>query len=130
MTNILRDIPEDARLGRVYLPQEDLDRFGLTVEDLAEGNSSKRFRDLMEFEWQRAEGFYRESAPLLRMVRPESQAALWAMISIYHRLLRRIRSEQYDVFARRPRLGTGEKMWIVARALGFRLLGGAPPFPA
>ncbi len=130
LTNILRDIPEDARLGRVYLPQEDLDRFGLTAEDLGKGNSGKRFRALMEFEWERAEGFYRESAPLLKMVCPESRAALWAMISIYHRLLRRIRSDRYDVFARRPRLSAGEKMWIVARASGFRLLGGAPPFPA
>ena len=129
LTNILRDIPEDARLGRVYLPQEDLQRFGLAAEDLGKGHSSKRFRELMEFEWQRTESFYQQSAPLLKMVRPESRAALWAMISIYHRLLRRIRSEGYDVFARRPRLSADEKMWIVARAFGFRLVGGAPPFP-
>ena len=84
----------------------------------------------MEFEWERAESYYRESAPLLKMVRPDCRAALWAMISIYHRLLRRIRSEHYDVFTRRPRLSATEKAWIVTRAFGFRLLGGAPPFPA
>ena len=130
LTNILRDIPEDARLGRVYLPQEDLDRFGLQPEDLKKGRFGTRFRELMEFEWQRAESYYRESAPLLKMVRPDCRAALWAMISIYHRLLRRIRSENYDVFTRRPRLSATEKAWIVTRALGFRLFGGAPPFPA
>ena len=130
LTNILRDIPEDARLGRVYLPQEDLDRFGLKAEDLQTGRLGSRFRELMEFEWHRAERYYRESAPLLKMVRPECRAALWAMISIYHRILGRIRTERYDVFARRPRLSATEKMWIVAQAIGFRAFGGAPPYPA
>ncbi len=130
LTNILRDIPEDARLGRVYLPEEDLERFGLSPRDLMESRGGPRFRDLMEFEWGRAERYYKEAAPLLTMVCPQGRPALWAMISIYYRILRRIRQSHYDVYAKRAKLSNLEKIWVVIQALRVRLLGGAPPFPA
>jgi phytoene synthase len=127
LTNILRDIREDAERGRVYLPAEDLRRFGLNADDLIERRLDSRFRDLMEFEWDRADGYYREAAPILGMVRPESRAGLWAMISIYYGVLRRIRDLRFDVYARRARLGMHEKVWIMARAFQMRLGRAASP---
>ncbi len=135
LTNILRDIPEDAALGRVYLPEEDLEKFGLCRDDLLQGRLQSperqaRFQGLMQFEWARAKRYYEEAAPLLGMVRPKSRPALWAMIAIYYGVLRRIRKAGYDVYAKRARLSGLEKMWIVLRAAKLRLTGGALPFPA
>ena len=130
LTNILRDIPEDSRLGRVYLPDEDLERFGVAREDVLSGQPGRGFSDLMEFQWKRANRYYEEAAPLLSMVGAQSRPALWAMISIYYGILHRIRSARYDVHTQRASLSTIEKLWIVTRALKLRLTGGAPPFPA
>ena len=117
LTNILRDIREDAERGRIYLPAEDLDRFGVTEDDLRSGNRSEAFLRLMRFEGQRARAYYDESRPLLDLIHPRSRSSLWALISIYSRLLERIESSNYDVFARRVRLSTWEKSWIVMRCL-------------
>jgi 15-cis-phytoene synthase len=130
LTNILRDIPEDAGLGRIYLPEEDLRRFELRTEDLLEARPGPRFRELMEFEWARANGYYEEAAPLLGMIRPASRPALWAMVAIYKGILHRIRRMGYDVYAARARLTAAEKAWIVLRAARSRWTGGALPFPA
>ncbi len=134
LTNILRDIPEDAAMGRVYLPEEDLARFGMTRDDLllAGGRHPDHpgFDALMEFEWRRANRYYEESAPLLEMVRSQSRPSLWAMMAIYYGILLRIRAQGYDVYSRRARLSALEKSWIVLRAARNRWLGGAAPFPA
>ena len=117
LTNILRDIREDAELGRIYLPAEDLRRFGVTPDDLRAGNRNQSFLDLMRFEAARARKYYDESAPLLDLVHPRSRPSLWALISIYSRLLERIEATNYDVFRKRVRLSAFEKGWIVARAM-------------
>src|SRR5947209_7289973 len=117
LTNILRDIREDAGLGRIYLPAEDLRRFGVSEEDLRNGNRSEAFLKLMRFEAARARGYYNDIAPLLDLIHPRSRSSLWALISIYSRLLERIESTNYDVFTRRVRLSLFEKSWIVVRAL-------------
>jgi phytoene synthase len=117
LTNILRDIREDAGLGRVYLPAEDLRRFGVPEEDLRAGNRSPAFVELMRFEAARARACYDESRPLLELVSPHSRPSLWALIEIYSRLLERIERSGYDVFARRIRLPAREKAAIVLRAL-------------
>lgn len=130
LTNILRDIAEDAGAGRVYLPEDDLARFDLTPRDLIERRHGDRFRALMEFEWQRANRYYDDAAPLLGLIRPGSRAAMWTLITIYRRILRRIRAIGFDVYDQRPSLSDLEKSWILLRALKLRLLGGAPPFPA
>jgi phytoene synthase len=116
LTNVLRDVKEDADLGRIYLPAEDLERFGVSVDDLARSMRTERFGALMEFEIARAREFYRESRPLLSLVRPQARASLWALIAIYSRLLDRIAESKYDVLRGRISLGITEKMWIVARA--------------
>jgi 15-cis-phytoene synthase len=117
LTNILRDVREDAALGRVYLPAEDLARFGVTFDDLKNANRSERFGRLMGFEMERARDFYRQSAPLVGMVQPDSHRSLWALIAIYSRLLEHIAASPYDVLRRRISLSAGEKLWIVLRAV-------------
>jgi len=117
LTNILRDIQEDAALGRIYIPAEDLRRFGVTDEDLRTGRRSQEFLELMRFEAARARAYYNESLPLLELIHPRSRSSLWALISIYSRLLERIVSKNYDVFTRRVRLSLFEKSWIVVKAM-------------
>jgi phytoene synthase len=117
LTNILRDIREDAGLGRIYIPAEDLRRFGVTEADLRDGNRSPAFLQLMRFEAARARGYYNESAPLLDLIHPRSRSSLWALIAIYSRLLERIEGKNYDVFSQRVRLSLFEKSWIVVRAM-------------
>jgi 15-cis-phytoene synthase len=117
LTNILRDIREDIERGRVYLPAEDLQRFGVTEPDLRAGNQNTAFLELMQFEAARARGYYKESRPLLDLVHPRSRQSLWVLITIYSRLLERIESSGFDVFSRRVRLSGLEKSWILLRAL-------------
>jgi phytoene synthase len=103
LTNILRDVKEDAERGRVYLPREDRQRF-------------PGFHELMQFEASRARAYYEESRPLIEMVHRRSRASLWALIEIYRRLLERIEAADYDVMSRRIRLSGFEKAMIVLRA--------------
>ncbi|HTS27048.1 MAG TPA: phytoene/squalene synthase family protein [Bryobacteraceae bacterium] len=117
LTNILRDIREDSGNGRVYLPVEDLERFHVTEQDLAAGNRSEAFLELMRFEAARARAYYNESAPLLDLIHPRSRPSLLALVSIYSGLLDRIERSNYDVFTHRVRLTPLEKSWIVMRAL-------------
>jgi phytoene synthase len=117
LTNILRDVREDAESGRIYFPMEDLRRFGVSEADLRTGNRNEAFLKLMRFEAARARAYYNESAPLLDLIHPRSRSSLWALISIYSRLLERIVAADYDVFTRRVRLSLFEKSWIVVRAM-------------
>ncbi len=114
LTNILRDVREDAGLGRVYLPAEDLARFGV---DPAHLQHDQRFIELMRFEAARARSYYDQSWPLLDLVQRGSRASLWALMSIYSRLLERIERSNYDVLDRRISLPAWEKLSIVGRAL-------------
>jgi 15-cis-phytoene synthase len=116
LTNILRDIREDAERGRIYLPAEDLRRFAVTREDLGSGKRTESFLKLMRFEAARARAYYNESMPLLDLVHPRSRPSLWALIAIYSRLLDRIEAKNYDVFSRRVRLSSPEKFWILVQA--------------
>ena len=117
LTNILRDIREDAALGRIYLPAEDLRRFGVSEDDLRAGNRNEAFLRMMRFEAARARAYYNESQPLLDLIHPRSRPSLWALVTIYSSLLERIERSNYDVFRRRVRLSALEKSWIVVRAL-------------
>jgi phytoene synthase len=112
LTNILRDVREDAEKGRVYLPAEDLERFG--VREFA---YNENFRGLMEYQARRARDYYHQSEPLIGLIHPGSRPSLRALIGIYSRLLDRIVASNYDVLARRIRVPTTEKLWILARSL-------------
>ena len=116
LTNILRDLREDADRGRIYLPREDLQRFGYSPEELARGLDNPAFRALMRFEVERAQKYYDQAAPLLAMVGADSRPCLWAMREIYAGILRRIVAQEYDVFRRRARVPTPQKLWIATRA--------------
>jgi phytoene synthase len=117
LTNILRDIREDAGRDRVYLPAEDLNRFGVTEQDLRAGNRSPEFLRMMQFQAARARSYYEASQPLLDLIHPRSRPSLWALIGIYSSLLERIEQSNYDVFKRRVRLSAFEKSRIIVRAL-------------
>jgi phytoene synthase len=116
LTNILRDIHEDAGLGRVYLPSEDLNRFGVTFDDLKDSRRTEAFENLMEFEIARAGDYYRESAPLIPLIHKDSRGSLRALIAIYFGLLERIAESPSEVLNRRISLPTSEKVWIVLRS--------------
>jgi phytoene synthase len=117
LTNILRDLKEDAAAGRIYLPQEDLERFSYTADDLRQGVIDSRFRDLMRFEVTRAEGLYGEAAELNRWLSPDGCAVFGAMTNIYRGLLDEIKRADGDVFQRRIRLTTWHKLRIAGRWL-------------
>jgi phytoene synthase len=113
LTNILRDVREDAEKNRIYLPAEDFERFGVSPETF---EPRDRFLQLLEFEAQRAREYYRQSAPLIGLVHKGSRASLRALIGIYSRLLDHIVASNYDVMARRIRVPTWEKLWVLVRS--------------
>jgi phytoene synthase len=115
LTNILRDVQEDAGLGRVYLPGEDLRRFGVEEGDLMAGRMSPEFVELMRFEAARAREYYVKARPLLGMIEADSRGTLAVMIGIYGGLLEKIEAKGYQVFAEKIRLSTAEKLWLVAK---------------
>lgn len=116
LTNIMRDVREDAELGRVYLPAEDLHRFGVSVQQLQSGVEDEPFRELMRFEAKRARACYEESAPLLKLIQPKSRRSLWALREIYLRLLARIDKSNYSVLSRRINVPTHTKILLLLRA--------------
>jgi len=121
LTNILRDVKEDAGLGRVYLPREDFVRFGLDAQALANGSAPQSLRPLLEFEAQRAREYYRAGDELLPLINEDSRAALWTLVEIYRRLLQKIVARDYDVFTRRVALSPAEKLAVMLKAwLRFR----------
>jgi phytoene synthase len=111
LTNVLRDVREDAEHGRIYIPAEDLDRFHADLR-----KHDEHFVELMRFEARRARDYYNESRPLIKMVQKRSQSSLWALIEIYSRLLERIERSNYDVLEKRISLPVWQKLAIVAQA--------------
>jgi phytoene synthase len=117
LTNILRDVGEDADEGRIYLPAEDLARFGVTIEDLQAHRCDDRFRSLMAFEAERAKTFYASAEQLLTNLEPLGQPIMKAMLQLYGGLLHEIERSKFDVFSRRVSLPRWRKLWIAADAL-------------
>jgi squalene synthase HpnC len=115
LTNIIRDVRSDYQMGRVYLPQEDLDRFGCRAEDLG-GPLTDKLRSLLEFEAARAWRFYEEGAPLVYQIASDSRATLWALIRTYSTLLARIEEREFDVFSSRISLSSAEKIQYLLTA--------------
>lgn len=123
LTNILRDVREDAERGRIYIPMEDLKKFNYTAEELRRGVLDERFQKLMRFEAERARGYYQSARNLLPLVQRSSRPSLWAMMEIYERLLDRIVQSQFDVFRTRIHLTAAEKISVALKALAMRLTG-------
>ncbi len=117
ITNVLRDVGEDAARGRIYLPREHRERFGVAPADLRSRETSPALRKLVSFEAGRARALYDASAPLAGMVDPSGRRALAALIRIYRGLLDRIERSGCRVLERRARLSAAEKTWILVRGL-------------
>ena len=114
LTNILRDLREDQQMGRVYLPKEDLERFGLAA-DLSGPEDSMRAVILLM--GSRARGYYQSGFELLDHLDRRSRACVAAMAGIYWRLLRRIERRPEAVLATRVSLSTWEKCWVAAKSV-------------
>lgn len=121
LTNILRDLAEDAAQGRIYLPEEDLQQFGYSADDLRRQTVNREFRMLMAFETERAKSCYQRAAGLSAHLSPPGRRVLQIMREIYGGLLREIESRSFDVFTRRVRLPAWKKCWITAKSLWGKL---------
>jgi 15-cis-phytoene synthase len=121
LTNIIRDVKEDAAMGRVYLPEEDMAKFGLTAAELLATPDPARFRPLLELEADRAREFYAAGHELIPFIAEDSQPALWVLVSIYRKLLEKIGEKQYDVFTAKVTLSRWEKLSVLGRGFVKRL---------
>ena len=115
LTNIIRDVGTDYQLGRVYIPQEDLDRFDVRAEELR-GPVTPKLQELLEFEAERAWQMYREGAPLVKKINADSRATLWALVRTYSTLLARIEEREFDVFGSRISTSSAEKIQFLLTA--------------
>jgi 15-cis-phytoene synthase len=122
LTNILRDVKEDAERGRVYLPREDMAHYGVRIEVLAALRDGKQMtakqRALFESIARRAEAGYQSGRELLPLIDADARPALWVLIAIYHDLLRRMQRRQYDVFTERVRVPVAARFGILLCGLG------------
>jgi phytoene synthase len=121
LTNILRDVAEDAARHRVYLPLEDLAAHGVPLDSLLHREPgavpTENERTLLAEIALRADNYYRSAQLLLPMIDPESRPALWVLVAIYQGLLKRIERANYDVFSRRATMPMPEKLGILAVGL-------------
>jgi phytoene synthase len=121
LTNILRDVREDAERNRIYLPLDDLARHRVTVEQLLHRKSAGIDADeraVLQEIAARAENYYRSAEQLLPLIDAESRPALRVLVSIYHQLLKRIEKADYDVFSSRASVPTVQKLTILSAGLG------------
>ncbi|MGA8616918.1 MAG: phytoene/squalene synthase family protein [Candidatus Sulfotelmatobacter sp.] len=121
LTNIIRDVKEDAAMGRVYLPLEDLAKFGLSAAELFSAPDPARFRPLLAMEADRAREFYQAGDQLSSYISEDSQPALWVLVNIYRKLLEKITTRRYDVFSGKVSLTVREKLRILAKGFLQRL---------
>jgi 15-cis-phytoene synthase len=112
--NIMRDVAEDWGLGRVYLPQDELSRFGVVEDDIAAGRIAPAWRALMEHQAVRADSLMREGLELLPLLDRRSALCVRTFAGIYRGLLLQMRARGYDVFSERPRLSAVAKVRAVA----------------
>ena len=115
LTNILRDLGTDADRGRIYLPQEDLERFGVAEADILARRKSPAFNELMQFEVGRARQCYAAARAALPAEDRRSMLAAEIMAAIYGCLLDRIEAADYDVFSRPIRLSDTHRLWLAMR---------------
>ena len=123
LTNILRDVKEDAERGRVYLPVELMEEFDVPLgrwSELAEGKAmiGSKERALLATLGVQAEKYYLSAGKLIPLLDRDSRAAMWVLVAIYHRLLGRIAAREMNVFGDRVRVSTREKVSILLRGLG------------
>ena len=121
LTNIIRDVKEDAAMGRVYLPEEDLVKFGISPGELRSAGDPAKLRPLLAMEADRARECYSAVDQLIPLIDEDSQPALWVLATIYRRLLEKIALRQYDVLSGKIALTVPEKLGILGRGFAKRL---------
>jgi len=126
LTNIIRDVKEDASLGRIYIPEEDLARSSLSAANFApsllQGTSqSQQLRPALEYEADRARKYYESAQWLMELIEEDSRPALWVLVEIYSRLLKKITARNYDVLTERVRLTRWEKLKVLSRGFLLRI---------
>ncbi len=122
LTNILRDISDDAGRDRIYIPQEDLARFAYSEEELMAGVGGQRFQQLMEYEIARARHYYHSGRRLLPRLARRARACVSVMAAIYSRILDRIERGPEQVFQGRITLSGGQKLALAGRELARSLV--------
>lgn len=126
LTNIIRDIKEDASMGRIYIPAEDLVRSNLTTANFAanvlqDPAQVQQLRPTLEYEAQRARKYYESAKWLMELIDEDSRAALWVLVEIYSRLLQKITDRNYDVLTERVSLTLWEKLKVLSRGFLLRI---------
>ena len=126
LTNIIRDIKEDASMGRIYIPEEDLARTNLSAANFApallqDPAQAQRLRPALEYEAERARKYYESAKWLMELIEEDSRAALWVLVEIYSRLLKKIADRNYDVLTERVRLTFWEKLKVLSRGFLYRI---------
>jgi len=122
LTNILRDVGEDWRMGRLYLPKEELDAFGISEEDIAQGEVTDKWRKFMRYQIDRARALYAAAMPGIQLLNPDGRFAIAAAAELYQSILTKIEENDYDVFQQRASLSKWEKIrrlpgiWLRARS--------------
>jgi phytoene synthase len=128
LTNFLRDVAEDLRRGRVYLPQESLDQFGVDRERLRRGRVDEPIRNLLAWEIERARVLYRSAETGVDLVHPTSRDCLRTALTLYEGILDEIEANDYDVFSRRVSVGLARRGVVAVNGLrgAVRARRGAP----
>ncbi len=119
LTNILRDIQEDKEMGRVYLPKNELEAFGLSYEDIINENFSEDFRKLMEFQIKRAHKYYSEAESGIMLLSKKSRYAIYTASRIYRGILNKIEANDYNPFLGRVYVSNSKKIRILVKELFF-----------
>ena len=113
LTNILRDIKEDKDMGRIYLPQKDLARFGVSEQDILEEKLTPQLKELMKFQVESADRYYAEAMPGISLLETESQYAIYSAAKIYRGILRKIEDHNYNPFLTRVFVPATQKIGIL-----------------
>jgi phytoene synthase len=113
LTNILRDVGEDWRVGRLYLPQDELEDFGICERAIAEGTIDKRWQEFMRFQIERARHLYNEAQPGIKLLDADGRFAIAAAAGLYRAILERIEANDYDVFRQRAYLNKWGKISLL-----------------
>lgn len=115
LTNILRDVGEDQRMGRVYLPRDEMEQFGYSLDDLRQGVIDERFIALMRFQIDRARAYYEQAQPGIDLLDRSAQLAIQTSADLYRGILGEIAENGYDVFTRRAHVSLSAKMLAMPR---------------
>ena len=126
LTNIMRDLKEDAERGRIYIPLDELESFGYTEDELMAGETNGAFKSLMGFQVERARRYFESGRRLLPLLPARSRACPSVLVGFYSAILDKIEASGFDVYGRRVRLSSAEKLLLLARLWATSLISATP----